>query len=124
MQKIILVSTALLLGGCATHYNVDSNLNPQNVKTYFAPTTIAVYEKTEQLNKVNYQNIGRVQGEVCQASDNEKPASIQEARNTAQRHAQEMGGNALLLNQCLILDNVPGCKQLALCQGSAIIIAP
>lgn len=124
MQKIILVSAALLLGGCATHYSVDSNLNPQNVKTYFAPSTVAVYEKTDQLNNVDYRNIGRVQGEVCRANSNEKPASIQEARNAAQRHVQEMGGNALLLNQCLILDNVPGCKQVALCQGSAIIVAP
>ncbi|HAD43299.1 MAG TPA: hypothetical protein DCF97_09290 [Plesiomonas shigelloides] len=121
-KSILLFAAATLLAGCATHYNVDSNLNPQNVKTYFAPSTITLYEKSSELEGVEYKNIGHVQGDVCQADSRDKPASLTEARNVTLRKVQEMGGNGLLLNQCLMLTGVPGCEQLALCQGSAIIV--
>ncbi|EKE69224.1 Rcs stress response system protein RcsF [Gallaecimonas xiamenensis] len=113
---------ALLLGGCATDYQVNTNLDQSRIEGYFAPGQVQVLS-SDALAGQPYRVLGMVSGEACQEAANERPAQIGDARTDARAKAAALGANAIVVRQCLTLggeDAAPGCLTQAICQAQAI----
>ncbi|WKE64505.1 Rcs stress response system protein RcsF [Gallaecimonas kandeliae] len=114
----------LLLAGCASHYEVNTNLDKDRIHDYFAPGQVQLLGSDALAGK-RYQVLGMVSGEACQEKANEPPAKQSDARTDARAKAAKLGANALVIRQCLTLtgkEAAPGCLSQAICQGQAIQI--
>ena len=121
MKYLLPASLALLLSGCAGEYAFNSNLDGDAINDYFKVTDVALYEGNIQ-PKGPYEIKGLVEGETCQISDNDAPASIVEARTLARRAAADKQANGLLVKNCLLIEeSSPNCVSRALCVGQAIV---
>lgn len=119
-----IVTAALLttfLLGCSG-YQVSTNLDRENFSDYFKPSQVTVYEKT-QLQQLNYQRLGTVEGESCQSSTLDPPPSEADARTEARRRAAELGANGMWIDQCLQVEPNKECISLLVCYGQAIKVA-
>lgn len=120
-MKIILSSAlVLLLSACAGDYSFNSNLDGEAINDYFKAGDVTLFEDNN-LPKGHYELKGLVQGESCQADVNSVPASLSDARTQARRAAADKGANAIIIKQCVLLEEAAqGCISRALCVGQAI----
>lgn len=117
--KPSLLGIFVLLNGCADHYQVNSNLDPQNFQQYFK--TSSVQEMTnQQLRQYNYTVISTVEGNSCQEKSNQPPANISDAKVDALRKAADVKANAIVFSTCTTYpaDNV--CFSSISCYAKAI----
>jgi len=112
---------ATLQFGCSG-YEVNTNLDRENFSDYFKPSQVTVYER-QQLQSLNYQRLGTVEGESCQSSQLDPPPSEADARTEARRRAAELGANGLWIDQCLQVEPNKDCIALLVCYGQAIKVA-
>ena len=121
-MKYLLPSALLLvLSGCAGDYTFNSNLDSDAINDYFKASDVTVYEGA--LQPVGpFEIKGLVEGETCQVSENDAPASIVEARTIARRAAADKQANGLVIKNCLLIeDATQNCVSRALCVGQAIV---
>ncbi|CAG8998475.1 MAG: Outer membrane lipoprotein RcsF [Candidatus Celerinatantimonas neptuna] len=117
--KTFLLGICILLSGCAKHYQVNSNLDPQNIQQYFK--TSSVQEMTnQQLRLYNYKVISTIEGNSCQEKANQPPATIADAKVDALRKAADAKANAIVFSTCTTFpaDNV--CFSSISCYAKAI----
>ncbi|MBD1390240.1 hypothetical protein IC617_12430 [Neiella sp. HB171785] len=114
---------ALLLGACASDYDVSTNLDPQNFKDYFKPSEVQLFPASELPEGA--KRIAAVSGFSCQENSNAVPASIADARTDARIKAANQGANALVIDVCETEQNTesPACVILVSCYGRAFAIA-
>ena len=121
-MKYLLPSALLLvLSGCAGDYTFNSNLDSDAINDYFKASDVTVYEGA--LQPVGpFEIKGLVEGETCQVSENDAPASIVEARTIARRAAADKQANGLVIKNCLLIEEATqNCVSRALCVGQAIV---
>ena len=121
-MKYLLPSALLLvLSGSAGDYTFNSNLDSDAINDYFKASDVTVYEGA--LQPVGpFEIKGLVEGETCQVSENDAPASIVEARTIARRAAADKQANGLVIKNCLLIeDATQNCVSRALCVGQAIV---
>jgi len=110
-----------LLAGCS-YFSVHTNIDKANFTEYFKPGTVALVEKA-QLEALNYQVLGTVEAESCQADADQPVPNLGDARTEARRKVADMGGNALLMGQCVTLQQTADCLSSLLCYGQALKVA-
>ncbi|GIU16868.1 MULTISPECIES: Rcs stress response system protein RcsF [unclassified Shewanella] len=121
-MKYLLPSVfVLLLAGCAGEYTFNSNLDSDAINDYFKASDVTVYEGT--LQPIGpFEVKGMVEGETCQVSENDAPASISEARTLARRAAADKQANGLVVKNCLLIEEASqNCVSRAICVGQAIV---
>ncbi|MCL1147085.1 hypothetical protein L2747_13860 [Shewanella marinintestina] len=121
-MKYLLPSALLLvLSGCAGDYTFNSNLDSDAINDYFKASDVTMYEGA--LQPVGpFEIKGLVEGETCQVSENDAPASIVEARTIARRAAADKQANGLVIKNCLLIEEATqNCVSRALCVGQAIV---
>ncbi len=121
-MKYLLPSALLLvLSGCAGDYTFNSNLDSDAINDYFKASDVTVYEGA--LQPVGpFEIKGLVEGETCQVSESDAPASIVEARTIARRAAADKQANGLVIKNCLLIEEASqNCVSRALCVGQAIV---
>ncbi|MGL4750939.1 MAG: Rcs stress response system protein RcsF [Aeromonadaceae bacterium] len=110
----------LLLASCS-NYSFHTNLDKENFTEYFKPGSVTLIDKA-QMAKLDYQVLGTVEGTSCQEEANQPVPVIGDARTEARRRTADLGGNALVLSQCLELQQTPGCLASITCYGQALKI--
>ena len=77
----------------------------------------------EQLDSLQYQILGTVEGNSCQEDNTQPVPVIGDARTDARVRTADLGGNALLISKCIELGQTPGCQASITCYGQALKIA-
>lgn len=118
ISRFTAVLAALFLSGCS-NYPFSSNLDKENFETYFKPSQVTVYEKSD-LADLNYQSIGAVDGSSCQTDEHQLPADIKEARTNARINAANMNANGIVFQSCLTFEADKSCVSNIICYGQAL----
>ncbi|MGV7959852.1 Rcs stress response system protein RcsF [Photorhabdus tasmaniensis] len=82
---------------------------------------VKLYTKSEDLLSASFKDLGIVSGQSCRGSLQDPPANITIARNQMITKAAHLNANAVLLHRCEMLSG-QGCYQVAICEGSALLI--
>ncbi|MCL1079639.1 hypothetical protein D5R81_02205 [Parashewanella spongiae] len=119
MKHIILFIFTVACSGCS-NYTFNSNIDAQAYKDYFKASDVAVYEAQNHPKKP-FKNLKMVNGDSCQISQNDKPASIAEARTKARRTAADLGADGIIIKHCSFINIVDSsCITQAICTAQAI----
>lgn len=119
---ILTMLLSSMLSGCASHYSVNTNLNPDNVADYFKAGQVLLVQKNQDPPRP-FNPLGLVDGESCQVYADNPPASLSDARTRLRLAAANKGGNAVILNNCVTYqDPEGGCLTRAVCIGQAIVM--
>lgn len=111
----------VLLTGCSL-FSFHTNIDKENFTEYFKPGTVALVEKA-QLEDLNYEVLGTVEAESCQADADQPVPNLGDARTQARRRVADMGGNALVMGKCVTLEQTADCLSSLLCYGQALKVA-
>lgn len=108
----------LILTGCS-NYQFSSNLDKNNFDTYFKPSQVTVYEKSDLAN-LDYQLIAAVEGSSCQETISDIPADLKDARTQARINAADMNANGIVFQSCLTFEADKTCLSNIICYGQAL----
>ncbi|MBG6245715.1 Rcs stress response system protein RcsF [Candidatus Symbiopectobacterium sp. 'North America'] len=133
MRAIPLVFLALSLTGCsllqpktapAPQPVIEPAVEaPAKAKPAPRPATAVLYNNAEELVGKPFRDMGEVSGSVCQASVQDTPATVANARRRLQTRATAMRANAVLVHNCQVVSGVAGCYRQAICEGTALKIS-
>ena len=112
--------STLLLAGCS-NYQFSSNVDKENFDEYFKPSQVKMYEKSD-LEDLDYQLLGAVEGSSCQQESNQVPADVKEARTNARINAADMNANGIVFQSCLTFEADKTCVSNIICYGRAISV--
>ena len=118
MLRYIALFSAIFLSGCS-NYQFSSNIDKQNFQEYFKPSQVTIYSKSN-LNELEYQLLGAVEGSSCQQESNQLPASIKEARTNARINAANINANGIIFQSCINFESDNSCLSNIICYGRAI----
>lgn len=114
---LILASLSLAaLGGCASQWQLNTNLDPEAIESYFAPASVAMLNSGD-----GRPLLGPVAGEACQQPDH-PPISAADARTALRAKAAELGAEAVVIADCVEFngkDSPPDCLRFIQCHGHA-----
>lgn len=117
--KVLLVSAAIALSGCSSHYTLSTNLDKENFKTYFSPAQVKIVESESDFTG-RYKLIGLVEGQDCQAKPHHaKPDEIA-ARTQARLQAFEQKSNAVIFTGCALISDDQASKH---CHATVVCYA-
>ena len=114
----ITLFTAVFLSGCS-NYQFSSNIDKANFDEYFKPSQVTIYSKSD-LQDLDYQSLGAVEGSSCQQKSNQLPADIKEARTNARINAANMNANGVVFQSCINFKADKTCLSNIICYGRAI----
>jgi len=118
MLRFIPLFSALFIVGCS-NYQFSSNVDKENFDEYFKPSQVTVYSKSD-LQTLDYQFLGAVEGSSCQRNSNDIPADIKEARTNARINAANMNANGIVFQSCIDFESDKSCISNVICYGRAI----
>ena len=117
-RSIFLFLNVLLLSACSNS-QFSSNLDKENFETYFQPSKVTVYKKSD-LTKLDYNVIAAVEGSSCQIDKNDLPADIRKARTQARINADRLNANGVVFQTCITFEPDSACISNIICYGRAI----
>ena len=118
MNRLIVIPLIILLSGCS-NYQLTSNVDQDNFNTYFKPSEVTIYTKSE-LSNLEYTVLGAVEGSSCQEEAKDLPADIKQARTKARINASEMHANGVIFQSCLNFQKDESCVTNVICYGRAL----
>ncbi|MCZ0377278.1 Rcs stress response system protein RcsF, partial [Escherichia coli] len=80
---------------------------------------VKLYLHPEELLGKPFRDLGVVLGQNCREAANPAQSGIPAARKQMLSRAGKLKADAVLLHQCAV-NPAQGCKQLAVCEGTAI----
>lgn len=108
-QVTLITLLTVLLTGCFAPPKPQSN------------SYVKIYQNREELAGVKYRVVGKASGSSCQLLQQDRPATIADARSDMQRHAGGQG-DAIILDHCETLNGLAGCYRSTVCEGDVIKI--
>ncbi|PKG37367.1 Rcs stress response system protein RcsF [Psychromonas sp. Urea-02u-13] len=114
----IALFSALSLSGCS-NYQFSSNVDKKNFDEYFKPSQVTIYSKSD-LDDLEYQLLGAVEGSSCQQESKQLPADIKQARTNARINAANMNANGIVFQSCINFEADKSCLSNIICYGRAI----
>ena len=121
LRQLLLASVlASCLTSCASNYQFESNIEPDKVKQAFMPSIVNVYPSVNALPE-QHRFISLVEGESCQKTTNEPPATEAQARTDARRQALAMNANAVVFTGCVEVPDEQ-CQHLMVCYGASYTV--
>ncbi len=118
---ISMLLIALFMTGCAKINDVSTNLDRDNFKNYFSPTTVKMYSSEKDF-KGKAKFIGLVEGESCQEKAHHALPNEIDARTEARRQAYKLEANAIIFSQCVLIEDDKAAKYCiasTVCYGRA-----
>jgi RcsF protein len=116
-QVLLMLFIAAGQLACSTHYNVSSNLDPENFRQHFAASQVEIYQNDQSLGD-NYRFVGLVEGQDCQIKTHHAPPSPIIARTRARKQAYAQKANGIIFSPCVAID-APQCEALLVCYARA-----
>jgi len=117
LSTLLVSSSLLILLSSCSNYSFTSNLDKENIKNYFAPTSVTIYKNNTQLPKIK-EYIAAVEGESCQIKISDASANKIDARTQARRNAYNLKANAVVFTGCTQAQTKQ-CAQLIICYAKA-----
>lgn len=117
----LMLLIALTISGCAKINHVTTNLDRDNFEHYFSPTQIKIVKKEQDFSG-KYKFVGLVEGESCQEKAYHAAPNEIDARTEARRKAYQLGANAIIFSQCVMISDdkaAKHCLSSAVCYGRA-----
>ncbi|MFT5759083.1 MAG: RcsF protein [Alteromonadaceae bacterium] len=125
-QYLTVTAFSILLVSCSTQYQVSTNLDKENFKQYFAPTSVKIYQSEQDFNSP-YQFIGAVEGQDCQEKVHLAAPDKIIARTHARAQAFKQNANAIIFTGCALIEDDKSSKQCIntlVCYGKAYVVSP
>lgn len=116
-KRIFTTLIALLLCSCASITSVKTNLDGENFRNYFAPTSVEIFND-EQKFPSQYTFIAGVEGQSCQETPEHVVADEITARTDARKNAYQLKANAIVFSSCTTI-STKQCHQQVICYGKA-----
>lgn len=119
--SLLLIPSTLFIASCASNYTISTNIDPNNIKHYFGPTQVMIYQDESEFTH-RYHYIGMVEGESCQAKQHHNAPDKITARTNARRKAYQLQANAIVFTGCSDAIKDSGDKQChasVICYGKA-----
>ncbi len=119
MKYSILLLLVATCSGCS-NYTFNSNIDAKAYKDYFKASDVTVYD-AQKHPAIPYTSLKMVDGESCQIKQDDKPASIADARTQARRAAADLGADGIIIRHCAMINTVDTtCITQAICTAQAI----
>ncbi|RUT67185.1 Rcs stress response system protein RcsF [Morganella morganii] len=131
MRVLIISLLALLIAGCSFRQShseqeqvqyADMRLKKpagKKAKSTSAASRVKLYTHPEELLGKPFRDLGIVLGQNCREAAKSAQSGIPAARKQMLYRAGKLKADAVLLHQCDVTP-AQGCKQLAVCEGTAI----
>ncbi len=117
--KVLLVSAAITLTSCSSHYTLSTNLDKENFKTYFSPSQVKIVTSESDFTG-RFKLVGLVEGQDCQPKPHHaKPDKIA-ARTQARLKAFEQKSNAVIFTGCALISDDQASKH---CHATVVCYA-
>jgi RcsF protein len=117
----ITILLVLLTASCATINDISTNLDRENFKNYFSPTTIKMVTSEKEFTG-HYKFLGLVEGESCQEKAYHAVPNEIDARTEARRQAYKIQANTIIFSQCVMIETDKAakyCVASTVCYGRA-----
>lgn len=121
LYKNMPLLAVLLMGACSANYQMQSNLDPDNLLKYFSPSKVTIYNSEADITE-KHRFIGAVEGESCQQKPYHQKADQLTARTNARRNAYLLKANAIIFSGCALIEGDKAAKYCIssyLCYGRA-----
>lgn len=121
VTTIHLLLVTLFITSCGNINEVSTNLDRDNFKNYFSPTTVKMYNSEKDF-KGKAKFIGLVEGESCQEKAHHALPNEIDARTEARRQAYKLEANAIIFSQCVLIEDDKAAKYCiasTVCYGRA-----
>lgn len=119
MLRFLPIIFVLLFTTACSNFEYSTNLDKENFDEYFKPSEVTVYQKSD-LEDLEYDVIGAVDGSSCQQKENEVPANERDARTKGRINAADMGANGVIFQTCLKIEPDKTCITNTICYGRAL----
>jgi len=122
---LVVLSITGIISGCSSQYSISTNLDKENFKQYFAPTSVKIYQSEQEFNTA-YQFIGLVEGQNCQERPHLAAPNEVIARTHARAQAFEKNANAIIFTGCGLITDDQSSKQCIatlVCYGKAFVVS-
>ena len=117
----IIIFVAAFITGCAKINDISTNLDRENFKSYFSPTTVKIYTDEKEFTG-KHEFLGLVEGESCQEKSHHAAPNEIDARTEARGKAYKLGANAIIFSQCVLIEEDKAakyCVASTVCYGRA-----
>lgn len=117
----IVILAAAFISGCAKINDISTNLDRENFKSYFSPTTVKIYTDEKEFTG-KHEFLGLVEGESCQEKSHHAAPNEIDARTEARGKAYKLGANAIIFSQCVLIEEDKAakyCVASTVCYGRA-----
>ena len=117
----IVILAAVFISGCAKINDISTNLDRENFKSYFSPTTVKIYTDEKEFTG-KHEFLGLVEGESCQEKSHHAAPNEIDARTEARGKAYKLGANAIIFSQCVLIEEDKAakyCVASTVCYGRA-----
>lgn len=118
-MRVLFISLFLLLTTACSNFDYSTNLDKENFDEYFKPSQVVVYQKSD-LDDIDHDVIGAVDGSSCQQKENDIPANERDARTKARINAADMNANGIVFQTCLTIEPDKACITNVICYGRAL----
>ena len=114
------ILTSVFICGCSL-FSFDSNLNPDNFSEFYKNVKLETY-KNNELAKLDYVDLGTVEGLSCQIKEDDPVANESDARDDARKKAVNQDANGIIFSSCIALSNTPACTTSVSCYARIIYV--
>ncbi|MDO6687393.1 MULTISPECIES: Rcs stress response system protein RcsF [unclassified Agarivorans] len=118
MRFILTAALSLSILGCSGSYSFNTNVDKENFENYVPAADVTVYQ-AEDIDPLNAEYIGIVEGVSCQEKTNQAPPQEVDARNDLRAQAASVGANAVTVQQCYPIKDPAACIAMMSCFGKA-----
>lgn len=110
ISSLLITIFSVLSSGCTVNER-------SNQKMFHA---VNFYQTADELAGLSYHKLGSISGSSCQLTQQDRPVTINDARNDLKARASRSQGNAVLAGHCDIMSSSSGCYRLAVCEGTLL----
>jgi len=119
-MKLIFIIALFTFGGCSSlklNSNADIYLS-KAIENNIRKNAVKRYTYSE-VYKLDSVQVGYVEADHCQSDFRGRKMSQDTLISTLKIKTQKMGGNALVLDSCIVNNNSAGCYRYTKCQATA-----
>ena len=117
ITRLLPALTLNLVVGCASQYQVSTNLDKENFRQYFSPAKVQIFQNEQEL-PARHKLVGLVEGQDCQIKAHHAAPDRIIARTEARRKAYEQGANGIIFTGCTEIESKQ-CTGLLVCYAKA-----
>ncbi|GAD01395.1 Rcs stress response system protein RcsF [Agarivorans albus] len=118
MRVFLIMALSSSLIACSGNYSFNTNVDKENFENYLPATEVEIVND-EQIDPLQAEYLGIVEGLSCQEKANQAPPQKVDARNSLREQAASIGANVVTIQQCYPIEEPAACIAMLSCFGKA-----